>query len=166
MKLFKKKYREINITSSFWPIATFQNFTTDFQNFALKKLQVSDQIWNDPNWADFSIWIPRLFSIVMLRFIIAVYFHRLLLLFNVRIFVQTENIYNSLCGLIEPSLAIIITWKIKNFVKMINYYADPENIIKNSILQASKKAIKTQLKSLIQQQTRVNDSTTDPSFTL
>ena len=26
---------------------------------------------------------------------------------------------------------------------MINYYADPENIIKNSILQASKKAIKT-----------------------
>ena len=49
---------------------------------------------------------------------------------------------------------------------MINYYADPENIIKNSILQASKKAIKTQLKSLIQQQTRVNDSTTDPSFTL
>ena len=32
--------------------------------------------------------------------------------------------------------------KNKNFVKMINHHADPENIIKHSILQASKKAIK------------------------
>ena len=73
-KLLKLKYsydnetffktREINITSSFWPIATFQYFTTNFQHFALKKLQVPNQIWNDPNWADFSIWISRLFSVV------------------------------------------------------------------------------------------------------
>ena len=32
---------------------------------------------------------------------------------------------------------------------MINYYADPENIIKNSILQASKKAIKFFIYSIL-----------------